>query len=196
METDILTTLLRGEVAPRRRLLRGVPGAPALPEERRLAVQRAHAAPASLPRASKKPYSPHRSPPSSPPRAPRARRLDTCASTFGALPLPRARAPPRSLRTHHDVRASASRKGGRRARIARGHAPARPRSLLSHPDRWHVAEASRSVGRTFGGARSVARSIARSFPSVMTGVARSEYATPTSNLGGKFLCPRFPLEGS
>lgn len=52
-------------------------------------------------------------------------------------------------------------------------APARPRSLLSHPDRWRVAEASRSVGRTFGEARSVARSIARSFPSVMTGVARS-----------------------
>ena len=47
-----------------------------------------------------KPYSPHRSPPSSPPRAPRARRLDTCASTFGALPLPRARAPlDRSART-------------------------------------------------------------------------------------------------
>ena len=41
----------------------------------------------------------------------------------------------------------------------------RPRSLLSHPDRWHVAEASRSVGRTGHSerrGRSLARSRARS----------------------------------
>ena len=106
-----------------------------------------------------------------------ARRLDTCASTFGALPLPRARAPPRSLRTHHDVRASASRKGGRRARIARGDAPARPHarglSFRTRTDGTSPRRRGRSPGQSEGRGRSVARSIARSFPSVMTGVARS-----------------------
>ena len=142
----------------------------------RITLARARRASLS-PRASKKPYSPHRSPPSSPPRAPRARRLDTCASTFGALPLPRARAPPRSLRTHHDVRASASRKGGRRARIARGDAPARPHarglSFRTRTDGTSPRRRGRSPGQSEGRGRSVARSIARSFPSVMTGVARS-----------------------
>ena len=73
--------------------------------------------------------------------------------------------------------------------------PDRPRSLLSHPDRWHVAEASRSVARTIGGARSVGRSLDRALVPLGDDGRRAIVVRDTE-IRVNFLCPRFPIEGS